>query len=102
MNTKAIILFLTLFTLGIISNGSAQVIVKVKPKTPKSISKRPVNVRHGYVWIPGHWKWSKKTKAYVWIKGRSVKAKRGHRWVSGHWKSTPNGHKWIPGHWKRK
>lgn len=94
----------TLFTLILLAIGSflhSQIVVTVKPARPKVIVKKPAKARKGYVWIPGHWRYSNSAGKYVWVKGQWKRKRRGHVWVEGHWKKVPGGHKWIPGHWRR-
>lgn len=82
-------------------SANAQVVVKVRPASPKVVVVKPHRPGHAHVWVDGHWRWSKKAHKYVWIKGHWVKRKRGHKWMPGHWAKTPGGHKWVPGHWGR-
>lgn len=83
-------------------NLSAQVVVKVKPAKPKVVVVKPAKPGPKHVWIDGHWKWSKKRKEYVWVKGYWLKPKKGYTWVPGHWKKVPGGFKWVRGHWRRR
>ena len=64
--------------------------IEVKTNSPSS----------GYLWIEGHWKWSKTKDKYIWKKGHWDKKKKNKVWVSGHWKNTPRGWLWIQGYWK--
>ncbi len=82
----------------------AQVIVKAKPAKPKVVLKAKDVKKPGpkYSWIDGHWKWDRKLKKYVWVKGQWVKQKHGKMWVPGHWENTPKGYKYVPGHWKKR
>jgi len=91
---------IALLSISIFSN--AQVIIKIKPLRPKVVVVKPKAPGPNFVWINGHWKWSKRVVKYVWAKGHWSKRRRGANWVSGHWADVPGGHKWIPGHWKRR
>ena len=73
--------------------------VQVKPPVRK-IEVKSVKPGHKYVWVEGHWKWSKTKKIYIWKEGYWIKGKRNKVWVSGHWKKTPRGWLWIQGYWK--
>lgn len=79
----------------------SQVVVKVKPANPKVVVVKPLKPGPKHIWVDGHWRWDKKRKEYIWIKGHWSKPKKGHAWIPGHWKKVPGGFKWIPGHWKR-
>ena len=83
-------------------NLSAQVVVKIKPARPKVVVVKPPKPGPKHVWINGHWKWSKKRKEYIWVKGYWLKPKKGRAWVPGHWEKVPGGFKWVPGHWRRR
>ena len=87
--------------LSIPNTTQAQVIIKIKPPTPKVVVK-PNSPKSHYVWIPGHWNWNKKRHKYVWVSGHWSKPKKGKAWVPGHYKKVRGGYQWIPGHWKRK
>jgi hypothetical protein len=82
--------------------ANAQVVVKEKPTSPKVIIVKPDRPGQDHVWIDGHWKWNKKLRKYVWIRGGWVKARRGHVWVPGKWQELPDGWKWIPGRWSTR
>lgn len=79
--------------------SSAQVVVRVKPVARKVVVVKPARPSAAHVWIDGQWKWNRKKKEYVWIKGHWVKRKAGKKWVPGHWQKVRRGYKWIPGHW---
>lgn len=74
-------------------------VVKVIPSRPYVKVFKPVHIKHGYVWIEGHWKWNRKTHNYVWVNGYLVKSKRGKTWVGGNWRSKNGGWVYIPGKW---
>lgn len=89
------------FTLLFNANANAQVVVKVRPNRPNVIVKKPAKVKRGYVWVAGNWKWDKRRKKYIWVKGRQVKARRGYKYTPGHWVAVNGGSKWVAGRWKR-
>ena len=103
MHKLMLILGLTFFLaigVGTPTESYAQVVVKIKPMRGRVGKKRPTVAKKGHVWIPAHWKYSKKHRNYIWKSGRWTKAKKGHRYVEGHWKKVSGGHKYVPGHWK--
>lgn len=83
------------------SVSNAQVVVKVMPVAPVVKVAPPPKPHPTYVWVDGHWVWSKKMKQYVWKEGYWIRPKKGHCWVPGHWANVPGGVKWVPGHWSR-
>lgn len=99
---KKLVMLTALFTLVIAAPTDAQVVVKIKPSRPHVVAVKPACPGPHYVWIDGHWRWSKKKHDYVWVDGHWVKARKGHVWVDGHWADVPGGHKWVPGHWQRR
>lgn len=73
----------------------------VKKQPPqKKIELKVVKPEGNYIWVEGHWDWSRAQKRYVWKKGHWKKNKKNNVWVSGHWKKTPKGWIWIHGYWK--
>ena len=74
-------------------------VVLVRPVKPKVYVNKHIYLRTGYVWVDGHWKYNKRTRNYVWVKGYTVKKKKGKVWNSGHWRKVRGG--WIhsPGFW---
>lgn len=91
---------LTCLSLFISEGVFSQVVVKVKPTKAKTTVIKPRKPSKNFVWIEGHWKWSKKTNRYIWVGGHWVKKPSSkHRWVPGHWRKAPGGWKFIPGHW---
>ena len=75
--------------------------VYIHHKPPvKTIEVKPTKPAYNYVWIEGHWQWSKIKGKYIWKKGHWEKQRKEKVWVSGHWKTTPRGWTWIRGYWK--
>ena len=95
------------FSLAGVSDSYARLSVKprykrvvvVKPVRPHIYVNKHIQVKSGYVWIDGHWKYNKRTRNYVWVNGSVVKKKRGQVWVSGHWKRVRGGYTYVPGFW---
>ena len=77
----------------------SQVVVKVKPAEPTLTVYQPAKPGPNYVWIDGHWHWSKKKDKYIWVDAQWIKKKKNKTYVKGHWKKTAFGWKWVPGHW---
>ncbi len=100
---KLLRLFVLTLTYFIICNfqfdAQAQVIVRVKPVRKKVVVVKPVKKRRNHVWVTGHWKWNKRTNAYVWTDGYWVRKRKNFAYIPGHWKHVRGGYKWIPGHW---
>ncbi|MFG1397150.1 twin-arginine translocation signal domain-containing protein [Roseixanthobacter pseudopolyaromaticivorans] len=61
---------------------------------------RPL-ARPGYVWVPGYWMWSSRSRRYVWVSGRWERNRPGFRHVGPQW--VHRGGEWvfIPGRWVR-
>ncbi len=81
--------------------AQAQVVVKVKPIRPTVVVQRPAKLKAGHIWVEGHWRWDRRAKKYIWVKGHQIQARKGFRYVPGRWVSTRRGYKWVPGGWKR-
>ena len=76
-------------------------IVVVKPNKPKVIINHPNRVRRNYIWVEGHWKWSRFYRDYVWIKGQWMHKRRGYHWQPGFWEVSLTGFMWVEGYWGR-
>lgn len=53
----------------------------------------------GAVWVGPEWQWRGGKYVCVqgyWAKPH----RHGAIWVPGHWQYTRRGYKWVPGHWK--
>ncbi|RLC52766.1 MAG: hypothetical protein DRZ79_00625 [Candidatus Cloacimonadota bacterium] len=85
--------------LGLSSCGHTIVYVHKPPPAKAIVEIKPTKPYPKAVWIPGHWKWSKKRQKYIWVKGHWKKVKKEKTWIAGHWKKTPYGWIWINGHW---
>ncbi len=52
----------------------------------------------GYVWRPGHWRWT--GHRYVWVRGVYLaRDPHWHHWVDGHWVPRAGTWVWVPAHW---
>ena len=74
-------------------------VVLIRPSRPHVKVFKPVNIKSGYVWIEGHWKWNRKLRNYVWVDGHLVKRKKGKIWLSGQWESLNGGWIYTSGKW---
>ena len=97
---KNLTLLAMLGMLGFSSCGHAIIYVRQTPPSTKIVEVKPVKPYPTAVWIPGHWKWSRRQHKYIWVNGHWKKVKKGKIWINGHWKKTPRGWIWIDGHWK--
>jgi hypothetical protein len=66
------------------------------PPPPPPRAEMVPGPRHGYVWQPGHYRWT--GVAYAWVPGRWV-GRRTTRWVEGRWAFRYGAWHWVPGHW---
>lgn len=104
MKRKGIILgiiFAGMIGLGV-QNAEAQIVVKIKPATPKVLVKKPRKPYSNAIWIGGGWTWNKRSQQYVWQSGRWVKPKRNRTYVAGSWIKKNNGWLYTPGKWVAK
>lgn len=74
-------------------------VVQIRPSRPYVRIFKPMNIKHGYVWVEGHWKWNRRIHNYVWINGYLAKSKRGKVWVGGNWKAKKGGWVYTRGKW---
>ena len=91
---------IALGAVGMKEEVKAQAVVKVRPVKPKVVVVRPAKApRNGVVWVDGHWKWSRRTRSYVWTKGRWATPPRGKVWIAGKWVRRSNGWVYRAGRW---
>ena len=101
---KKLIIFLLFVGTALLTSPEkvkAQIIVKTKPLTPKTVIVKTPTEKKNHFWISGHWIYSKRKKAYEWKNGHWVRKRKNYSWQSGQWIAAKEGYKWIPGHWKR-
>ena len=55
------------------------------------------SVRH--IWVPGHWRFSRRLQSDIWVQGRWMVQTRNHRWVPGHYERWGGRRSWVPGCW---
>jgi hypothetical protein len=77
--------------------SAADVFVTVAPPPPR-VEHVPA-LRHGHVWVPGHWDW--RGRRYVWVDGTMVRERRGYRYAEPRW--VERGGRWYQkrGRWAR-
>jgi len=69
------------------------------PPAPKF--KAPA-ARPGYVWISGHYRWSKKGGSYEWVRGHWEGARANKAaWTPGHWSKQGGCWMWTAGYWTK-
>lgn len=101
MKRKGIILGIVLVgMIGLgVQNADAQIIVRIKPATPKVLVKKPRKPYSNAIWVAGSWTWNKRSKRYVWQSGQWLKPKRNRTYVAGRWIKKPQGWLYVPGKW---
>lgn len=80
------------------AQAATSITVQIAPPAPHYEAAPPL--RHGYVWVPGHWEW--RHRGYVWVPGYQLAVRQGYdyrapRWVQmgPHWTYEPGG--WVRG-----
>jgi hypothetical protein len=71
--------------------------VAVAPPEPRVVVQP--EVRLGYVWAPGYWRWS--GHEHVWVDGRYLHERRGYRYHPAHWEERHGRYHFEEGHWER-
>ncbi len=101
MKKKGLILGIVLMgMMGLgVESAEAQIVVKVRPATPKVIVTKPRKPFSNAIWIEGSWVWNKRSNRYVWQSGKWVKPRRNRTYVAGRWIKRPNGWLYVPGKW---
>jgi len=89
---------LSVIVFGISLTGSAQIIVKVRPRAAVVVRSAPP-VR-GYIWIDGGW--VVRNGRYVQTRGYWAAPRRGRHYVAGHWVRRRHGWVWISGYWTKR
>lgn len=89
---------LSVLLIGITLSGSAQIIVKVRPRATVVVRTAPPSPRH--VWIDAGW--AVRGGRYVQMPGYWVVPRRGFYYVPGYWKHTRRGYIWVDGYWTKK
>ena len=74
-------------------------VVVVKPVRPNVYVNKHIQLKSGYAWMDGHWKYNNRTHNYVWVNGHAKKIKRGKVWVSGRWNKVRGGYTYVRGFW---
>jgi len=71
--------------------------VDVAPPPPRVVI--TPDVRAGYVWAPGYWRWN--GHQHVWVDGRYLRERRGYHWRPAHWETRRGRYHFEQGHWER-
>lgn len=80
-----------------VTSASAQIYVSVHPTHAVVVRTAPPSPRH--VWVDEEWRPVHGHYEYVggyW----AAPPRYGMVWVPGHWRDTRRGAYWIPGHWR--
>lgn len=96
---KANKILIAMLVLGSVTTAAdAQIIIKVRPAVPRVVRIAAPSPRH--VWIDEDWAWRNNNYVYTggyWAVPPSGYAV----WIPGHWKETRRrGWVWKPGHWQ--
>jgi len=59
-----------------------------------------VEVRPGFVWVPGYHEW--RAGRYVWVPGHFEAERPREVWVPGHWEVRGHRYFWVPGMWRAR
>lgn len=68
----------------------------VAPPPPRA---EAVEVRPGFIWIPGYYEW--RGNQYAWVSGRWEQERSNERWLPGRWERHGNHWSWRQGGWHR-
>ena len=93
---KVVLLFT--FIISVSAAANAQFIVKIRPNAPVIVRGLSPSPRHS--WVEGEWIWRGGRYQYVngyW----AMPPRYGVVWIPGHWKNSRRGWVWRPGHWRR-
>ncbi len=69
----------------------------VAPQPPPVWVVRNVQVRPGYVWARGYWRWN--GRRYVAVHGHWEPVRPGYHYVHPHWEQRRDGWHWRAGVW---
>lgn len=98
IRTAALCVALGLAAAALPSAGSARTYVDIDIAPPAPREEVIPPPRHGYVWAPGYWSWSR--HHHVWVGGRWVRERHGHVWVAAHWEDRHGRWHFEAGHWE--
>jgi hypothetical protein len=93
-------------TLGVVAAplpGAAASNVEIYLNTaPPPVRYEAVPVpRRGYVWAPGHWRWSESRHRHVWVAGHWERARPGYAYRAPHWVERNGRWHYQPSRWDR-
>lgn len=66
---------------------------------PAPLYERAPGMRHGHVWVPGHWEWL--GHGYAWVPGHYIVARPGYVYAPPRWHQRRGGWYMEPGRWDR-
>ena len=79
--------------------SNVEVYVNTAPPPPRY--ERVPAPRNGYVWAPGHWRWSDNRYRYVWMGGHWERARPGYSYRAPHWVEREGRWHYRPAQWDR-
>lgn len=79
------------------ARGYVDVSVRV---APPPLRYERVQVRRGYVWAPGYWRWN--GRQHVWMGGHYVRVRPGYVYVAPRWHRHGPGWRLNDGYWARR
>ncbi|HKA45950.1 MAG TPA: hypothetical protein VKF40_28430 [Burkholderiales bacterium] len=79
--------------------SNVEVYVNTAPPSPRY--ERVPAPRDGYVWAPGHWRWSDNRYRYVWVGGHWERTRPGYSYRAPHWVERDGRWHYRPAQWDR-
>jgi hypothetical protein len=58
--------------------------------------------RHGYVVVPGYYRYDSGHHKHVWVKGHYERERHGYRYVAPEWQERDGRYGLRAGHWERE
>mgnify|MGYP006374120803 FL=1 len=83
----------------IIQSGPTIEYRNLPPPPPPRMVARP-GMRHGQVWVDGHWEW--RGTRYRWIDGYWTKARAGYMYRQPNWVQRDGDWRFEPGGWDQR
>jgi YXWGXW repeat-containing protein/thrombospondin type 3 repeat protein len=81
------------------ATGSVEIYVNSPPPPPRH--EYVPEPRRGYVWVPGHWRWSDGRHRYVWEQGHWERARPGYTYYEPRWVERNGRWHYQPSRWDR-
>ncbi len=97
---KSLLRLIVLFVIAISTSfvANAQFTVTIRPTAPVIVRPFAPSARH--LWVDGEWMWRGGRYQYVngyW----TMPPRYNTVWIPGHWKNSRRGWIWKQGHWRR-